>query len=103
MPVEVAVAEGGAAKRKPAGKTIHGIDARIYRILDKFAKGQVPRCSHAQYTEIQSIREIGNLLQLESALGADRRGGMVLTNLRAGSNASDLVRGYLETLAAAQQ
>lgn len=57
------------------------LESKLKRLLERVAKGDAPRCSIADYGRLQKLPGMRSVLQLESAYGADKSGGMILTDL----------------------
>jgi hypothetical protein len=71
-------------------------EAKLRRLLTRFLKGDGPRCSEAEYRAICAIPGLSRALQRESANGADRSAGMILTALHDAESAKAAVRSYLD-------
>ena len=63
------------------------------RALERFAKGECPRCSRADFEVLN--RTVPGVLQLESANGADTRSGYILTSLRPTAESGVAVHAWL--------
>ena len=74
------------------------LDPKLKRLLERVAKGDVPRCSQADYERLQALPGMRAVLQLESAYGADRRGGMVLTDLHSNGQSKIVARKLLDEM-----
>jgi hypothetical protein len=68
-------------------------DKKRLRTLERFAKGECPRCSRADFEIL--IKAVGHVLQLESANGADTSSGYVLTSLRSDAESRAAVHKWL--------
>lgn len=70
------------------------MNSKQLRILQRFAKGEAPRCSRADFMEL--CKTVPGVLQLESANGADTKAGYLLTALHDTKAAEFSVQEWLQ-------
>lgn len=66
-------------------------ERRLRNLIKRIAAGDCPRATYVEYEALRRYDGIGPLLQLESALAADRSGGNIITALASGYGASKRV------------
>lgn len=59
-------------------------ERRLRNLIKRIAAGDEPRATYAEFEALRRYADIGPLLQLESALAADRSGGNIITTLHPG-------------------
>ena len=69
------------------------LNKKQFRTLERFALGECPRCSRADFEVLN--RTVPSVLQLESANGADIRSGYILTSLHPTAEAQVAVKAWL--------